>query len=82
MSLYCRSITFDNSVTPYIHVFIFHTCQFLRMYGSLQVFDMENVEYLNYHNKLVFFGASNKGKEQTQVTDQVIVCNNISMQII
>ena len=32
---------------------------------------MEAVEQLNYVNKLVFFGASNHGKENCTVTEQV-----------
>ena len=31
---------------------------------------MEAVEQLNYVNKLVFFGASNHGKEDFSVTEQ------------
>ena len=34
---------------------------------------MEAVEQLNYVNKLVFFGASNKGKENYSITEQVNV---------
>ena len=32
---------------------------------------MEAVEQLNYVNKLVFFGCSNRGKDAGTVTEQV-----------
>ena len=34
-------------------------------------FQMEKVEYLNYNNKLVFFGLSNKGRSEDSITEQV-----------
>ena len=33
---------------------------------------MEAVEQLNYVNKLVFFGASNHGKENCTITEQIM----------
>ena len=69
--LYCRSTTFDKDITPYIHVFVYHAHYFVEWYGSLKPFEMEAVEQLNYVNKLVFFGASNKGKENYTITEQV-----------
>ena len=69
--LYCRSTTFDKDITPYIHVLVYHAYYFVEHYGSLKAFEMEAVEQLNYVNKLVFFGASNKGKENYSITEQV-----------
>ena len=70
-NLIFRSTTFDKDITPYIHVFVYHTHFFLERYGSLKAFKMEAVEQLNYVHKLVFFGASNKGKENYSITEQV-----------
>ena len=69
--LFSRETTFDKDITPYIHVFVYHAQYFAQRYGSLKAFEMEAVEQLNYVNKLVFFGASNKGKENFTVTEQV-----------
>ena len=52
-------------------VFIYHVHYFVEKYGGLKPFETENLEQLNYVNKLVFFGASNKGKENYTVTEQV-----------
>ena len=68
----CRNTTFDKDVTPYIHVFIYHVHYFVQRFGSLKPFEMEAVEQLNYVNKLVFYGASNHGKENFTVTEQVV----------
>ena len=67
-----RSVTFDKDITPYIPVSIYHAHFFAEKYGSLKAFEMEAVEQLNYVNKLVFFGASNHGKDHCTVTEQVI----------
>ena len=69
--LFHRNTTFDKDITPYIHVFVYHAHYFVERFGSLKAFEMEAVEQLNYVNKLVFFGASNKGKENFTITEQV-----------
>ena len=69
--LTCSDVTYDKAITPYIHVFIYHWAAFAKKYRPLKVFEMEAVEQLNYVNKLVFFGASNHGKENFSVTEQV-----------
>ena len=40
-------------------------------YGALGPFEMEAVEQLNHVNKLVFFKASNHGKKDVYITEQV-----------
>ena len=69
--LFFRMHTFDNQVTPYIHTFIFHIPEFIRMYRCIAVFHMEKVEYLNYSNKLFFFGMSNKGRDENSISQKV-----------
>ena len=71
-------MTYDKDITPYIHVFIYHAPYFAHKYGGLKSFETEALEQLNYVNKLVFFGASNKGKENYSVTEQVWLSQNIS----
>ena len=68
----CRQVTYDKDITPYIHVFVYHCPFFIEKYGCLKPFETEALEQLNYINKLVFFGASNKGKENYTVTEQVL----------
>ena len=71
-----RDTTFDTDITPYIHVFIYHCHFFNEKFGVLKPFEMEAVEQLNYVNKLVFYGGSNKGKEHYTITEQVCsTCN-------
>ena len=75
--LYLRQLTFEDDVTPYIHVFVNHVAYFIRKFGCLGPFEMEAVEQLNYVNKLVFFKASNHGKGNSPytITEQVSVFN-------
>ena len=56
---------------PYIHVFVNHVPYFMRKYGSLYPFQMEEVEQLNYIHKLVFYRSSNHGRDNYSVTQQV-----------
>ena len=69
---YFSDVTFDKDITPYIHVFIYHSFYFAQKYGPLKAFEMEAVEQLNYVNKMVFFGCSNHGKDNATITEQVI----------
>ena len=54
-----------------MHVLIHHAPEFAEMYGSLSPFEMEDIEYLNYENKLLFFGASTKWSRKIKTSDQV-----------
>ena len=65
-----REYTYETDFTPYMHVFIFHSGFFLRKYGSLLPFTMESVELMNRKNKLVFFSATDHGREDG-ISDQV-----------
>ena len=58
-----------------MHVLINHAPEFGELYGSLKGFEMEDIEYLNYENKLIFFGASNKLSRRTYTSEQVISVN-------
>ena len=58
-------------MTPYLHVFVNHVPYFMRKYGSLYPFQMEEVEQLNYIHKLVFYRSSNHGRDDFSVTQQV-----------
>ena len=72
--MYCffrRATTFDRDITPYIHTFVYHAHFFANKYGELKAFETEALEHLNLINKLVFFGATNHGKEHYSITEQV-----------
>ena len=78
-----RQLTFDDDVTPYIHVFVNHVADFIDKYGCLGPFEMEAVEQLNYVNKLVFFKVSNhgRGKCDFTITEQVLLARMYSNYI-
>ena len=65
-----RKCTYENDITPYIHVFIFHTTFFLKKYGSLEPFSMDAVELMNRKHKLLFFSGTDHGRENT-MSEQV-----------
>ena len=66
-----RATTFDKDITPYIHTFVYHAHFFVEKFGELKVFETEGLEHLNLINKLVYFGATNHGKENFTITEQV-----------
>ena len=78
MFSYFRQVLFDDQMTPYMHVLINHASEFGEKYGSLTGFEMEDIEYLNYENKLIFFGASNKLSGNTYTSEQVHDTYNVS----
>ena len=54
-----------------MHVFVFHSVEFLKKYGSLLPLSMEGVELMNRKNKCVFRGGTDHGREDG-VSDQVL----------
>ena len=73
INTYCRRCTYEDSFTPYTHVFVHHVPFFMKKYGYLYPFQMEEVEHLNYVNKLVFHHSSDHGKGKHRITEQVII---------
>ena len=73
VSFQIRNCTHENDITPYIHVFIFHTPEFLESYGSLKPFSMDGVELMNRKQKLLFFGGTDHGRENC-MSEQVCDC--------
>ena len=70
MLFFYRSKTYENAITPYMHVFIYHTPYFLQKFGSLQHFSMDGVELMNRKHKLLFFNSTDHGRENT-MSEQV-----------
>ena len=62
-----------------MHVFVHHVPFFIKKYGSLQPFQIDEVEHLNYINKLVFHHASNHGKGKHRITEQVIFLSDLKI---
>ena len=69
---YFRRCTYEDAFTPYMHVFVHHVPFFIKKYGSLFPFQMDEVEHLNYINKLVFHHSSDHGKGKHRITEQVL----------
>ena len=69
--IFSRHYTYDDAFNPYMHVFVHHVPFFIKKYGSLNAFEMQEIEHLNYVNKLVYFKSTNRGKGSHQITDQV-----------
>ena len=72
INIVCRTYLFEDQLTPYMHVLINHSAEIAQHYGNLTAFEMEEIEYMNYENKLIFFGASNKLSNNTYTSEQVI----------
>ena len=37
----------DNKLTPYIHAFVFHLTEFIRIHGSINKYNVQGLEKLN-----------------------------------
>ena len=53
-----------TNVTPYIHVFASHLCDFVKEYGDVNLFTCQGIEKLNNHLTTYFHQGTNK-KETT-----------------
>ena len=50
----------SNKFTPYIHIFLHHIPQFLRLYGEINSYNCQGLEKLNHLIKCYYFSNSNK----------------------
>ena len=51
---------FATSITPYIHIFVAHTCNFLHIHFDLNSFNCQGLERLNQQLRQFYHQASNK----------------------
>lgn len=47
-------------ITPYIHAFVSHLHQFQRLYGDINMFNLQGLEKLNDETTEQFYRATNK----------------------
>ena len=72
-----RDYGYEDGFSPYLHVFVHHSKEFLQLYGSLKPFEMEGVEKLNHSLKMAFYRATNHGCSGKPISEQVshsIIC--------
>jgi len=63
---------YDDDLTPYIHVFVYHVPQFLQMHGTLINFNCQPVEKKNHWQSQTFHRGSQKGGKNSKYTVQVM----------
>ena len=70
-----REFGYEDGFSPYLHVFVHHSREFLQLYGALKPFEMEGVEKLNHSLKMAFYRSTNHGCNGKSVSEQVyIIC--------
>jgi len=67
-------LTNDNLITPYVHIFVNHVPELIRLYKNLNIFSMQSLEYLNSRTKLHYFRNTNK--QTKSVTTQLLQKQN------
>ena len=67
-------LTNDNLITPYVHIFVYHVPELIRLYKNLNIFSMQSLEYLNSRTKLHYFRNTNK--QTKSVTTQLLQKQN------
>ena len=68
-----RDYGYEDGFSPYLHVFVHHSKEFLQLYGALKPFEMEGVEKLNHSLKMAFYRSTNHGCGSKPISEQVRV---------
>jgi len=71
-----RCVTFDEDVTPYIHVLVYHCHQFLEKYGVIHNLNCQPVENKTHLQSQAFHRGSQKGGRGHSYTLQVMEREN------
>ena len=66
----------DNSITPYVHSFVFHMPEFLRMYDDINQFNMQGLEKLNDLATQYYHNSTNRNKKANTYITQIIAKRN------
>lgn len=53
---------FSKYITPYIHSFVFHLPEFIKIHGNINLFNLQGLEKLNDLTTIAFQRSSNKRK--------------------
>ena len=53
----------SNKFTPYIHIFVHHIPEFIKLHGCINLFNCQGLEKLNHIIKLAYFSNSNKNSK-------------------
>ncbi len=59
--VYCQLGSLNSTkFTPYIHIFLHHITDFIKLHGCINFFNCQGLEKLNHLIKLAYFSNSNK----------------------
>jgi hypothetical protein len=64
--------TEDNKITPYIHAFVFHMPEFIRMHGSINKYNVQGLEKLNDFTTQYYHHCTNKHKKDNSFVKQML----------
>lgn len=51
---------FEQHITPYMHAFVYHVPEFMRVYKNLDLFNLQGLEKLNDISTLIYHRSTNK----------------------
>jgi len=61
-------IKIENQITPYIHIFCFHLCDFVEKYNNINSFSMQAPEKLNHVTKIHYARQTNRHTKNNKFT--------------
>ena len=65
-----------NHITPYIHSFVFHIPEFIKLHGDVNLFNLQGLEKLNDISTQNYHRSSNKKNDNKQYIKQMIEKRN------
>ena len=66
----------DNSITPYVHSFVFHMPEFLRKHNDINQFNMQGLEKLNDLATQYYHNSTNRNKKNNVYITQILAKRN------
>jgi hypothetical protein len=63
LKLYVRIFT-QAEITPYIHIFVHHVYEFVKLYGNVNNFNLQGLEKYNDRTKQDYMQATNKHRKK------------------
>jgi hypothetical protein len=64
--------TKESTLSPYVHIFVYHGKELLEIHGNLNLYNQQGLEKLNSMQTKVFFSNTNKKRNNYQYIEQLV----------
>ena len=65
-------LSHHGKITPYVHAFVYHTTQFLEMYGEITIYNLQSLEKLNDFMTIYYQRSTNRQRRNLKYMKQLL----------